>query len=139
MSLAEKNVQHIILEARNRFGGRTYATTVSGVPVDLGASFVHYPGSSNAIDTYVKKLGWGSTAANMNIAEVMYQTGLAPSSADETTATNIVKEFQTYVSNQVSGGTDIDLKTAWDNYKTSVTGSGYSTAALDRAYFDVIL
>jgi len=43
VSLASKNVNHIILEARNRFGGRTYATTVGGVNVDLGASYVHNP------------------------------------------------------------------------------------------------
>lgn len=43
VSLTSKNLNHIILEARGRFGGRTYATTVSNVPVDLGASFVHSP------------------------------------------------------------------------------------------------
>lgn len=43
VALASKNVNHIILEARNRFGGRTYATQVSGIDVDLGASFVHNP------------------------------------------------------------------------------------------------
>jgi len=64
---------------------------VSGVTVDLGASFVHNPETSNAIDTYVKKLNWGSTLANMSNAETLYQTS-APvvSDADKATAKTIV-------------------------------------------------
>lgn len=129
----------MILEARNRFGGRTFDTNVSGVTVDLGASFVHNPESNNAIDTYVKKLNWGSTLASFSSAETLYQTASSISSADKSTAQSIITEFQGYLSTQVSSGTDIDLSTAWDNYKTSVASKGYSTAALDRAKFDLYL
>jgi len=69
VTLASKNLNFIILEARNRTGGRTYATTVSGVDVDLGASFVHSPESNNAIDTYVKQLNWGKTLSNFSVSE----------------------------------------------------------------------
>ena len=87
--------------------------------MDLGASFVNNPESNDAIDTYAKKLGWGSTAAGFSNAEILYQSGVTVSDADKTSATAIYKEFQTYVSNQVSGGTDIDLSTAWEDYKAS--------------------
>src|SRR6195952_5327747 len=30
----------VVLEGRDRVGGRSYTTTVAGVPVDLGATFV---------------------------------------------------------------------------------------------------
>jgi monoamine oxidase len=68
VALASKNVNHIILEARNRFGGRTYATTIAGVNVDLGASFVHNPEKNNSIHAYATNLGWGKTSANFNNA-----------------------------------------------------------------------
>jgi polyamine oxidase len=32
----------IVLEARNRIGGRTHASSSIGLPVDLGASWIHY-------------------------------------------------------------------------------------------------
>jgi monoamine oxidase len=42
-----KNVQVVILEARNRIGGRIYTTNEPfGYPIDLGAQFLHYHASN---------------------------------------------------------------------------------------------
>jgi hypothetical protein len=61
------------------------------VTVDLGASFVHSPETSNAIDTYVKKLNWGSTLADFNSLETLYQTTATPlSDADKISSKSIV-------------------------------------------------
>ena len=71
VALSSKNVNHIILEARGRFGGRTYATKISGIDVDLGASFVHNPEKNNSIDAYVTNLNWSKTLANFKENEVL--------------------------------------------------------------------
>lgn len=136
VALASKNVNHIILEARNRFGGRTYATTISGVNVDLGASFVHNPETSNSIHAYATNLNWGGVNANFSNAEVMIQTSQATQPVQSTVKT-ILNGFNTDAYNQVSSGTDKDLKAAWDSY----IAGGVSGTDEDkiRAYFDVYL
>ena len=75
LTLKAKGINHIILEARSRFGGRTTATTVSGVNVDLGASFVHNPETNHSISSYVKTLNWPTTLASFSSADVVYQAG----------------------------------------------------------------
>lgn len=39
-SLTERGYDVIVLEGRDRVGGRSYTTTIAGVPVDLGATFL---------------------------------------------------------------------------------------------------
>ncbi len=40
-TLVDKGVSVIVLEARNRIGGRTWTDTSLGLPLDLGASWIH--------------------------------------------------------------------------------------------------
>jgi monoamine oxidase len=40
-TLADKNINVMILEARNRIGGRMWTDSSLGVPLDLGASWIH--------------------------------------------------------------------------------------------------
>ncbi len=40
-TLADKNISVMILEARNRIGGRMWTDSSLGVPLDLGASWIH--------------------------------------------------------------------------------------------------
>jgi len=93
VTLASKNLNFIILEARNRTGGRTYATTLSNVPVDLGASFVHNPETNNAINTYVQQLNWGKTLANFSVSEILYQTGNSLNTTEEAQAKTVFQGF----------------------------------------------
>ena len=53
ITLTKKKIPHIILEARDRVGGRIYADEFEGVKVEMGASFIHYPKYNNAIHDYV--------------------------------------------------------------------------------------
>lgn len=75
--------------------------------VDLGAMFVQNPGTNNSIDTFVKKLNWGTRLANMSALETMIPK------TDQAIPTNITKDFTIYVKNQVNNGKDMDLSTAW--------------------------
>lgn len=53
-TLTEAGIPHIILESRDRYGGRIYLDRFAGVTVDIGATFIHSPGSGNQIYQFVK-------------------------------------------------------------------------------------
>ena len=50
----------------------------------------------------------------------------------------MLKLFKKNVYNQVSNGVDIDLQTAWNNFKAA-NATTSSEAVVSRAYFDVLL
>lgn len=41
--LTDAHIPHIVLESRDRIGGRIRAAAFEGEQVDWGATFVHYP------------------------------------------------------------------------------------------------
>jgi len=47
--LFHAQVPHIILESRDRFGGRIHPDQFAGITVDIGATFIHNPCESNQI------------------------------------------------------------------------------------------
>src|SRR5262249_55241851 len=40
-ALRNAGVEHVVLEGRDRIGGRAYTVDLDGVPVDLGCSWIH--------------------------------------------------------------------------------------------------
>jgi len=40
---SDKSVKHLIIEARDRIGGRIAKGIFSGITIDLGANFIHFP------------------------------------------------------------------------------------------------
>ncbi|MBK7316068.1 FAD-dependent oxidoreductase [Candidatus Villigracilis affinis] len=55
-TLADKGVSVILLEARNRIGGRMWTDTSLGLPLDLGASWIHGV-KGNPITALAKQFG----------------------------------------------------------------------------------
>ena len=55
-ALHRAGVDVVVLEGRDRVGGRTHTVEVAGVPVDLGASWIHNGAGSPMLD-YVDSLG----------------------------------------------------------------------------------
>jgi monoamine oxidase len=53
--LSEQGISSIILEARNRIGGRIYTYDSLGVKVDVGATFIHGASKENPIYNLFKK------------------------------------------------------------------------------------
>ncbi len=41
--LQRAGIPHVVLEARDRLGGRLYTVDLAGAPVDLGGSWIHHP------------------------------------------------------------------------------------------------
>lgn len=58
IELQKANINFIILEARNRIGGRTYTDQeiLQSTPIDLGASWIHSYGPNNVLYKYHRSL-----------------------------------------------------------------------------------
>jgi len=53
--LSENNINHLILEGRDRFGGRIYPNKFAGITVDVGATFIHNPCEGNQICKFIQE------------------------------------------------------------------------------------
>ena len=67
--LKEKGISTIILEARDRIGGRLHSPLLNGHNVDLGASFIHGACEINPVYNYCisNKLSLNQREGNQNI------------------------------------------------------------------------
>jgi hypothetical protein len=57
-ALRNAGVEVVVLEGRDRLGGRTWTRDVGGVPVDLGASWIHTP-VGNPMTRFADQVGVG--------------------------------------------------------------------------------
>ena len=55
--LAASGVSVTILEARDRIGGRVWTGVFDGMPLDMGAGWIHGPGGGNPISALAKEVG----------------------------------------------------------------------------------
>lgn len=56
VSFAKNGLPYVILEARDRVGGRLLSKNLDGVNFDLGGSFIHSYGKKNPLSTHIKSL-----------------------------------------------------------------------------------
>jgi phytoene dehydrogenase-like protein len=61
--LTKAGRDYIILESRDRIGGRIYSKKLDGVNIDIGASFVHNPLNDNLITKVIEEIGWKTKSA----------------------------------------------------------------------------
>ena len=54
--LRRAGIECLVLEARDRIGGRLHTIDLAGVPVDLGGSWIHHP-IGNPVSTLCDELG----------------------------------------------------------------------------------
>ncbi|HSS68769.1 MAG TPA: NAD(P)/FAD-dependent oxidoreductase [Nocardioidaceae bacterium] len=55
-ALGHAGVECVVLEARDRIGGRTHTVDLAGTPVDLGGSWIHHP-IGNPLRTFADQAG----------------------------------------------------------------------------------
>ena len=55
--LTDRSIQHLILQGRDRIGGRIYSETFEGLQLDMGANYIHSR-SNNALSILMKDIGW---------------------------------------------------------------------------------
>jgi monoamine oxidase len=56
-ALAHGGVECVLLEARDRIGGRLHTVDLAGSPVDLGGSWIHMPGGGNPMHAFARLAG----------------------------------------------------------------------------------
>ena len=76
-ALADAGVDVVVLEARNRIGGRVWTVDLGGVPVDLGGAWVHGP-VGNPVAQYAAERGIGLTNGEGPFRGFDTQTGAIP-------------------------------------------------------------
>ena len=54
-ALAHGGVECVVLEARDRIGGRLHTVDLAGSPVDLGGSWIHMPGGANPMRAFARQ------------------------------------------------------------------------------------
>jgi polyamine oxidase len=126
-ALAHAGVDAVVLEARDRVGGRLHTITVDGVPVDLGGSWIHHP-QGNPMRDFAEAAGIGCRPGNPLPALAGYDHGARePLSADEVAAVvaMLVESFPAAVDGCRSGaGPDVSAADAVEAFLvTAAAGS----------------
>ena len=73
--LAQAGHSVTIFEARNRIGGRVWTDMHEGVPMDIGAGWIHGPGGGNAIAQLAKQAGAKTFPTDDDSVQVFNTTG----------------------------------------------------------------
>lgn len=71
--LTNNKIKHLMIEARDRIGGRTNTITVAGTPQDEGATFLHYPYDGNALNGFVADWSIGRIEAHWANEDLYYE------------------------------------------------------------------
>ncbi len=82
-ALRQAGVDCVVLEARDRIGGRAHTERVGGVPVDLGCSWIHEP-EGNVMSAFAAQAGVSRLPASpeLDAATIVFldsRTGIVPS------------------------------------------------------------
>jgi polyamine oxidase len=62
-ALTRAGVECVVLEARDRIGGRLHTVDLAGSPVDLGGSWIHRPGG-NPMTAFARQVGVSRRSAD---------------------------------------------------------------------------
>ena len=63
-ALAHGGVECVVLEARDRIGGRQHTVDLADSPVDLGGSWIHMPGGGNPMRAFARQAGVSCRSAD---------------------------------------------------------------------------
>lgn len=80
-ALNNAGIANIVIEARDRIGGRLFTKDVGGIPIDLGASWIHDP-TGNPMSAFAMAAGVGQTAADptSDAASILYYDSISGTS-----------------------------------------------------------
>jgi polyamine oxidase len=94
-ALTHQGVECVVLEARDRVGGRLHTVDLAGCPVDLGGSWIHHP-VGNPLRDFTRQAGVSCTDGDPLPHLTGYDAGEGrPLSADEVDATSTLL-FETF-------------------------------------------
>ncbi|MBR7781673.1 flavin monoamine oxidase family protein [Undibacterium luofuense] len=133
--LRDAGIDVIVLEARDRTGGRihTYANW-RGPALDIGASWIHGAGPANPIAKLARKIGARTVTTEYEKAELYNGDGSALNSRDEKKIDSIRKEVNQAIAEQSRRGPDSSLR------KLVYAETDYETrSALEQRIIDFTL
>ena len=94
--LDKKGENHLILEAKNRIGGRINSFQFNGNTQDEGAGYIHEPYSGNWFHDYAAYYNVGQVAANWANQDVYYTNMSTASQADLNSAQTVYNNLQNF-------------------------------------------
>lgn len=71
-ALRNAGIEHVVLEGRDRIGGRAHTVDLDGVAVDLGCSWIHDP-VGNPLTTYAEQAGVARRSADLDADALTYR------------------------------------------------------------------
>lgn len=71
--LSSAGIDHIILESRERIGGRIAEQYFQGKAVHTGASFTHCPDENNRVAQLVREWGWKTVPAGYESVQYLLE------------------------------------------------------------------
>lgn len=108
--LREAGMDVIVLEARDRIGGRIYTRAHFGNGgVDLGASWIHGAGNKNPIAKLARQIGARTAATTTDNGAIMNRNDAELSSADERKVEKLRTAIEEVISEQDRSGRDDSL------------------------------
>ena len=131
--LVESGVEVVVLEARDRLGGRAWTDQVAGRPVDLGAGWVHGP-IGNPITALTARIG-GTMRLDEQTTSAFFDDGTAERITGDALAAldEIVDDFKARLSGlQRALGPNASVLDAIEAF---LAENGYTGAAARRARF----
>jgi monoamine oxidase len=95
--LNEKKISHIILESRDRIGGRIVDGEIDGMRVDLGASFVHNPGPDNPLHLLITSMNWSTVPGQAKKTQEFSLNKYSLNDQESAQYSSAVTEMQTFI------------------------------------------
>lgn len=96
----------IVLEARDRVGGRAVTNRSLGVPADLGAAWLHFA-EQNALTNLAEQAGYKVVRREPGWGADTYVGGRAPTEAERATARASIERYNDLVDAAVAAGRDV--------------------------------
>ncbi|MEO7352165.1 MAG: NAD(P)/FAD-dependent oxidoreductase [Marmoricola sp.] len=94
-ALTHSGVECVVLEARDRVGGRVHTVDLAGSPVDLGASWIHHP-IGNPLRAFVAQAGIPVREGNPLSALAGYDLGAERRLFPDELRDNLTLVFETF-------------------------------------------
>jgi len=102
-----------VVEARNRIGGRVWTDVNDGVPMDIGAGWIHGPDGGNPITQLAKEAGATTYLTSDSSVQVINGTGADVTAAQFDSGSKKYNALRATVATAMAGGVpDIPLSTA---------------------------
>lgn len=133
--LADAGYSVIVLEARNRLGGRLHTSTQwADAPVDVGATWIHGDGPGNPISDLAKRAGARLASTSFNRDQAYDSNGQRLSEAAAARVAELRSRMRRVISTAQNADTDIALRAA------VYRGMGYASMSdEDRKRVDYLL